>query len=89
LLRKEKLTQGMLVKQKKKNILRMKKKWKYRQRENAENDCKHKFQSQDGVPMYEGNLNVEELMDWINAMDTNFDYEEVDEEKRVKCAVQG
>jgi hypothetical protein len=39
------------------------------------------------VPMYEGNLNVDELLDWINAMDKYFDYEEVDEENKVKHAV--
>jgi hypothetical protein len=39
------------------------------------------------VPMYEGNLNVDELLDWINAMDKYFDYEEVDEENKVKHVV--
>jgi hypothetical protein len=39
------------------------------------------------VPMYEGNLNVEELLDWINAMDKYFDYEDIDEEKKVKHVV--
>jgi hypothetical protein len=39
------------------------------------------------VPMYEGNLNVEELIDWINALDKYFDYEYVDEEKKVKYVV--
>jgi hypothetical protein len=34
------------------------------------------------VPMYEGNLDVEELLDWIRSMDKHFDYEDVDEEKR-------
>jgi hypothetical protein len=29
------------------------------------------------VPMYKGNLNVYELLDWINSMDKYFDYEEV------------
>ena len=38
------------------------------------------------VPMYEGNLDVEELLDWIRSMDTHFDYEDVDEEKNVKQA---
>jgi hypothetical protein len=33
------------------------------------------------VPMYEGNLDVEELLDWIRSMDKYFDYEDVDEEK--------
>ena len=27
------------------------------------------------VPMYSGNLNVEELMDWINALNKYFDFE--------------
>ena len=36
------------------------------------------------VLMYEGNLDVEEMLDWIRYMEKYFDYEEVDEEKRVK-----
>jgi hypothetical protein len=36
------------------------------------------------VPMYEGNLDAEELLDWIRSMDKHFDYEDVDEEKKVK-----
>jgi hypothetical protein len=36
------------------------------------------------VPMYEGNLDVEELLDWIRSMEKYFDYEDVDEEKRVR-----
>jgi hypothetical protein len=39
------------------------------------------------IPMYEGNLDVEELLDWIRAMEKYFDYEEVDDEKRVKHVV--
>jgi hypothetical protein len=39
------------------------------------------------VPMYEGNLNVEELLDWISDFDKYFDYEEIDDEKKVKHAV--
>jgi hypothetical protein len=39
------------------------------------------------VPMYEGNLDVEELLDWIRSMDKYFDYEDVDEEKRVRHVV--
>jgi hypothetical protein len=39
------------------------------------------------VPMYEGNLDVEELLDWIQSMDKYFDYEDVDEEKRVRHVV--
>ena len=29
--------------------------------------------------MYEGNLDVEELLDWIRALDKYFDYEDVEE----------
>jgi hypothetical protein len=39
------------------------------------------------VPTYESSLNVEELVDWVSAMNKYFKYEEVDEEKRVKFAV--
>jgi hypothetical protein len=39
------------------------------------------------VPMYEGNLDVEELLDWVRSMDKHFDYEDVDEEKKVKQVV--
>jgi hypothetical protein len=39
------------------------------------------------IPMYEGNLDVEELLDWIRAMDKYFDYEYVDEEENVKHTV--
>jgi hypothetical protein len=39
------------------------------------------------VPMYEGNLNVEELIDWINSLDKYFDYEDVDEGNKVKYVV--
>jgi hypothetical protein len=39
------------------------------------------------IPMYEGNLDVEELLDWIISMDKHFDYEDVDEERKVKQVV--
>jgi hypothetical protein len=39
------------------------------------------------APMYEGNLDVEELLDWIRSMDKNFNYEYVDEERKVKQVV--
>jgi DNA-binding transcriptional regulator WhiA len=39
------------------------------------------------VPMYEGNLDTEELLDWIRAMDKYFDYEDVKEEKKVRHVV--
>ena len=35
------------------------------------------------IPMYEGSLNVEELMDWIRSIDQYFDSEEVEVNKRV------
>ena len=38
------------------------------------------------VPMYEGNLNVEELMEWINALIKYFDFEEIEDKKKVKYA---
>ena len=39
------------------------------------------------VSTYSGYLNPEELIDWINAMDKYFDYEEIPEEKKVKFAM--
>jgi hypothetical protein len=39
------------------------------------------------IPVYEGNLDVEELLDWIRALDMYFDYEDVEEDKKVKHAV--
>jgi hypothetical protein len=36
------------------------------------------------IPMYEGTLDVEELLDWIQEMDKYFDYEDVDEENKLK-----
>jgi hypothetical protein len=41
------------------------------------------------VPMYEGNLDTKELLDWIRSMDKHFDYEYVDEEKKVKHVFTG
>lgn len=39
------------------------------------------------IPLYDGNLNVEELMDWISSLAKYFDYEEeVDDKKKVKFA---
>lgn len=34
--------------------------------------------------MYEGNMNVKRLIDQTNEVDKYFDYEDIDEEKRVK-----
>jgi hypothetical protein len=39
------------------------------------------------IPFYEGNLDVEEHLDWIRALDTYFDYEDVEQDKKVKHAV--
>ena len=39
------------------------------------------------IPFYEGNLDAEELLDWIRALDTYFDYEYVEEDKKVKHAI--
>ena len=39
------------------------------------------------VPMYEGNLDVEELLDWIRSMDKYFDYEDINEGKKVRHVV--
>ena len=36
------------------------------------------------VPMYEVNLYVEVILDWIRSMEKYFDYEDVDEERRVR-----
>jgi hypothetical protein len=39
------------------------------------------------IPTYEGNLDAEELLDWIRALDTYLDYEDVKEDKKVKHVV--
>jgi hypothetical protein len=39
------------------------------------------------IPVYEGNMDVEELLDWIRALDTYFDYEDIEEDKKVRHAV--
>jgi hypothetical protein len=39
------------------------------------------------IPVYEGNLDVEELLDWIRALDTYFDYEDIEEDKKVRHAI--
>jgi hypothetical protein len=39
------------------------------------------------VPMYEGNLDAKELLDWVRSMEKYFDYEDIDEEKRVRHVV--
>jgi hypothetical protein len=37
--------------------------------------------------MYEGNLDVEELLDWIRSMDKYFNYEDVNEGNKVRHVV--
>jgi hypothetical protein len=39
------------------------------------------------IPTYEGSLNAEELLDWIRALDTYFDYEDIEEDKKIRHAV--
>jgi len=39
------------------------------------------------IVAYNGSLNPEELIDWKNAMDKHFDYNETSEDKKVKFAV--
>jgi hypothetical protein len=39
------------------------------------------------IPVYEGNLDAEELLEWIRALDTYFDYEDIEEDKKVKHVV--
>ena len=39
------------------------------------------------VPTYNGDLDANELLDWINEMEKFFDYDEIDEEKKVKFAI--
>ena len=39
------------------------------------------------ILVYEGNLDVEELLDWIRALDTYFDYEYIEEKNKVKHVV--
>jgi hypothetical protein len=39
------------------------------------------------IPMYEGNLDVEEPLDWIRTLDKYFDYEDVEEDKKFKHVV--
>jgi hypothetical protein len=39
------------------------------------------------ILVYEGNLNAEELLDWIRSLDTYIDYEDVEENKNIKHVV--
>ena len=37
--------------------------------------------------MYEGKLNVAELMEWINSLNKYFDFEEIEDKNNVRYAV--
>jgi hypothetical protein len=56
----------------------------------AANECLIKVVARMGakpkmdIPVYEGNLDAEELLDWIRALDTYFDYEDIEEDKKVR-----
>ena len=39
------------------------------------------------IPVYEGSLDAEELLDRIRALDTYFDYEDIEEDKMVRHVV--
>jgi hypothetical protein len=39
------------------------------------------------ILVYEGNLDAEELLDWIRSLDTYFDYEDIEEDKKVRHAI--
>jgi hypothetical protein len=39
------------------------------------------------IPMYEGKLDVEELLDCFRALDKYFNYEDVEEDKKVKHVI--
>ena len=39
------------------------------------------------IPAYEGSLDAKELLDWIRALDTYFDYEDIEEYKKVRHVV--
>jgi Icc-related predicted phosphoesterase len=61
--------------------------------EDAANKCLIKAISRMGarakmdILVYEGNLDAEELLDWIRDLDTYFYYEDVEEDKKVKNAI--
>jgi hypothetical protein len=39
------------------------------------------------IPMHEGNLDIEDLLDWFRDLDKYFDYEDIEEYRRVKHVV--
>jgi hypothetical protein len=61
--------------------------------EDATNECLIKaiarmsLKTNMDIPSYEGNLDVEELLDWIRALETYFDYEDIEDDKKVRHAV--
>jgi hypothetical protein len=61
--------------------------------EDASNECLIRAIARMGarenmdILVYEENLDAEELLDWIRALDTYFDYEDVEEDKKVKHVV--
>ena len=46
------------------------------------------FRTNPQLSIYDGSLKAENLIDWISEMDKYFEYEEIDENKRVKFAVK-
>jgi hypothetical protein len=49
--------------------------------------CKIGAREKMDILMYEGNLDVEELLYWFRALDKYFDYEDIEEDKKVKHVV--
>jgi hypothetical protein len=49
----------------------------------ARMSCKTKMD----ITIYEGNIDAEELLDWIRALHTYFDYEDIEEDKKVRHVV--
>lgn len=45
------------------------------------------MRSKPKMPKYQGGLDVNELLDWINDMDKLFDYDKIDDERKVKFEV--
>jgi hypothetical protein len=39
------------------------------------------------IPVYEGNLDAKELLDWIRDLDTYLDYEDIEEDRKVRHVV--
>ena len=39
------------------------------------------------IPMYEGNLDIEDLLDWFRSLDKYFNDEDIEEDKKVKHVV--